>query len=265
MLRAAFLIELLNHAFYIMFGDLDQKYPTEAPEDLMLSMPSDTGLQHLRPCSWCYFPSGTFECRNGCHLATCLECYSRFRNCPACYGPTAIRPHHVRPPAATKRRSPPLPPLLAQPSLLSACIQWSDTVPADYNIGFFYHWIQRQLFDAQIIYMTVLYVITHTGGADTAESYKLGDGNLYKLRHIKCDKSNCVRCQHRQGGFRFGWQGPWTCHRSMSSHASPQAARASTSLCAVLNLCTACINRSAPVTYVAPKSIARTLQPHLIR
>ncbi len=163
-----------------------------------------------------------------------------------------------------KRRGANAPLLFAQPSLLTANIKWSDTVPSDYNIGFFQHWIQRQTFDVQIIYMTVLYVITHAGSSDTTEFYKLADGNRYKLMHIKCTNTACTRCQCRQGGFRFGWQGPWTCRRSMAPHDSPRSSRASTALCAILNLCEACVYRSATVKYVAPVDIARVLKPHLL-
>ena len=163
-----------------------------------------------------------------------------------------------------KRRGANAPLLFVQPSLLTANVRWSDTVPSDYNIGFFQHWIQRQIFEVQIIYMTVLYVIIHAGSSDTAETYKLADGNRYRLMHIKCTNAACVRCQSRQGGFRFGWQGPWTCRRAFGPHDSPRSARASMALCAVLNLCEACVYRSVAIQYVVPVDIARVLKPHLL-
>ena len=70
-------------------------------------------------------------------------------------------------------------------------------------------------------------------------------GNVLPMTVVQCTQESCRRCEQGMGGYRFQWQGPWTCESA--NGPTPQEGRRRWMNCMNTRGCRACTRCRAPL------------------
>jgi hypothetical protein len=123
-------------------------------------------------------------------------------------------------------------------------IKEAEDICSDYNLAAFVAWAQQIAKPALVrqalvtcksevhkppsCFPNAISIPTHV---------KLRDGNVVQLTEVACARDDCKRCGTR-GGYRFRWNGPWTCKLAWGRPGvSPDAARDTWENCRECEVC----------------------------
>jgi hypothetical protein len=86
-------------------------------------------------------------------------------------------------------------------------------IPSAMNLAAWLHFIAKawhKLNDNYKILLEAFYLSNHES-VHELERMSIKGLPWGSLKQVPCAEPNCKRCSSKQGGYAFGWQGPWTC------------------------------------------------------
>jgi hypothetical protein len=136
---------------------------------------------------------------------------------PAAAAATAPTTASLPPPAATAEE-------VAERTgrALAAKLREAEDICSDYNLNAFLIWARRQhpMLVRPVVERCVVEVHTpppllrNIPTINVKTPVVLRDGTELPLIEVPCIRDGCERCGHCRGGYRFRWDGLWTCLRA---------------------------------------------------